>query len=445
MGMEVILGKPHASRSSFLSDLLRQTLATAREQDLFSIRSTTILFHVPKALTGHLLTGNYAIHEADSLNNEAQVVDPSAFLTQRNPALVNREANKNLHACSKNALDILDNHKTKTSTSIACISTMQDMADFPSLCINSGTVSMAMFSPKGPQPLYCQFLMMFITTINNRDWVVWFAKNGGSMPNLHWHLYVFLERIFNKLAGFAKDFGNVNIISKEHPITNLGKRFLTRALRIMRAFIDQINLAQSTNLPITICRDKIYKYELNPFNNTKGGAEAAMQFMNNTRADNPSSNETQQARCTEVAKRNSVVTHKGGGKAQAAQRSKKACRSGGATDSAKHNVTNIGMFFLHKPDMKAVKIFLKDMPETVCADFACKGRECTRGNCAFKHPRKVGKHKKEMINAIGNHFLQKGIGWLNKWRFLRVRSKLSGELKSLLGVKDGPSASKKTD
>ncbi len=60
----------------------------------------------------------------------------------------------------------------------------------------------------------------------------------------------------------------------------------------MRAFIDQINLAQSTNLPITICRDKIYKYKLNPFNNTKGGAEAAMRFMDNTRADNASSNET---------------------------------------------------------------------------------------------------------------------------------------------------------
>jgi hypothetical protein len=169
-GMEVLLGEPRASRSSSLSDLLHQTLATARERDLFSIRLTAIsLFYIPKALTGHLLTGNYAIHEADSLNNEAQAVDPSAFLPQRNPALVNREANKDLCARSKNAMDVLDNHKTKTSTSIACISMMQDMADFTSLCVNSDTVSMAMFSPKGPQPLNLQFLMMFITTVNNRD------------------------------------------------------------------------------------------------------------------------------------------------------------------------------------------------------------------------------------------------------------------------------------
>ncbi len=135
-GIEVVLGQPHMSRLSSLSDLLRQTLATTREQDLYSIRSTAIsLFHVPKALTGHLLAGNYAIHEADSLNNEAQAVDPSTFLPQRNPTLVNREANKDLHARSENALGVLDNHKTKTSTSIARISKMQDMADFTSASI----------------------------------------------------------------------------------------------------------------------------------------------------------------------------------------------------------------------------------------------------------------------------------------------------------------------
>jgi hypothetical protein len=105
----------------------------------------------------------------------------------------------------------------------------------------------------------------------------------------------------------------------------------------------------------------------------------------------------------------------------------------------------MGMFFFHKPDIKAVEIFPKDMPETVCTNFTCKGRECTRENCAFKHLRKVGELKKEMINAIGNHFLQKGIGWLNEWHFLRVRSKLPGELKSLMGGTDGPSASKKMD
>ncbi len=146
-----------------------------------------------------------------------------------------------------------------------------------------------------------------------------------------------------------------------------------------------------------------------------------------------------------MAKRNSAITPEGGGEAQGGQCLKKARRSGGATDSAKRNVPNMGMFFLHKPDMKAVNFFPKDMPKTVCANFTCKGRECTRENCAFKHPRKVEELKKERINAIGNHLLQKGIGWLNEWHFLKVRSELPGELRSLLGGKDGLSASKKTD
>jgi hypothetical protein len=51
---------------------------------------------------------------------------------------------------------------------------------------------------------------------------------------------------------------------------------------------------------------------------------------------------------------------------------KKACRSGGATDSTKRNVTDMGMFFHHKPDMKAVEIFPKDMSKTVCADFTAR-------------------------------------------------------------------------
>jgi hypothetical protein len=75
--------------------------------------------------------------------------------------------------------------------------------------------------------------------------------------------------------------------------------------------------------------------------------------------------------------------------------------------------------------------------------FACKGRECTRANCAFVHPRKVGNLKKETINATGDHFLEKKIGWFNKWHFLKVKHELLEKFKSLMGGKDG--CSSKTD
>ena len=79
----------------------------------------------------------------------------------------------------------------------------------------------------------------------------------------------------------------------------------------------------------------------------------------------------------------------------------------------------------------------------MCADFACKDRECTRENCTFVHPRKVGDLKKETINAIGNHFIEKKIGWFNEWHFLKVKHELPEKFKSLMGGKDG--CSSKTD
>jgi len=101
------------------------------------------------------------------------------------------------------------------------------------------------------------------------------------------------------------------------------------------------------------------------------------------------------------------------------------------------------MFFLNKPNMKASNIFPNGMTQSVCVDFACKGRECTRENCAFVHPRKVGDLKKETINAIGDHFLEKKVGWFNEWHFLKVMHELPRKFKSLMGGKDG--CSSKTD
>ena len=189
-GIEIVIGQPRASRAGALSDLCRQALKDARESDMFSIRSTSVsLKHISKAMASHMLSGNYATNEAVSLDNEAHAIDPSTFLPQRNTALVNREAGKDLHARSENAMDVLDSHKSKTATSIARIGMIQNVEDFTSLCVNSDTIMMGMFSTEGPQPLYHQFLLTFIKTVNSRDWIDWFAKNGGNMPGLHLHLY----------------------------------------------------------------------------------------------------------------------------------------------------------------------------------------------------------------------------------------------------------------
>ncbi len=133
------------------------------------------------------------------------------------------------------------------------------------------------------------------------------------------------------------------------------------------------------------------------------------------------------------------MTPDGNAKKPANQHLKKPCCSV-AADSTKHNVMEMGMFFLSRPAMKASDVFPKGMAECVCANFTCKGRECTRENCTFLHPRKVGDLKKETVNAIGKHFLEKRVGWFNEWHFLKVMSKLPEKFKQLMGGKDGRSS-----
>ena len=99
-------------------------------------------------------------------------------------------------------------------------------------------------------------------------------------------------------------------------------------------------------------------------------------------------------------------------------------------------------FFFSRLDIKAPDIFPKGMAELVCVDFTCKGRECIKENCHHLQPRKVGNLKKETINAIGKHFLEKRVGWFNKWHFLKVLGKLPDKFKLLMGWKDGRSSKK---
>ena len=88
--------------------------------------------------------------------------------------------------------------------------------------------------------------------MNNPNFDTWYAANKVSMPSLHWHVYSFLERIFNHLAKFTTDFGNVNVMSGSRLLTELNTNPLTKVLTVLKALEDQLTLAQSTNSPITI-------------------------------------------------------------------------------------------------------------------------------------------------------------------------------------------------
>ena len=62
--------------------------------------------------------------------------------------------------------------------------------------------------------------MNFIKIVNNTKWGCWFELNHGCMPSLHWHCYTLHEiKIFNHISDFATNFGNVNVVTESHPIS----------------------------------------------------------------------------------------------------------------------------------------------------------------------------------------------------------------------------------
>ena len=438
-GMEVVLEVTRSARATALADLIRNTCAVTKELDCMNIKSRFCnLSYVNKAACTHILQGNFATEGVQSLNNEANAVDPSLFLPQRNTCMLDKERTKDQLARSENSMDISDTHKSKINVAITRIGTMVDMPDFSSLCINCDTVVAAMISAEGPQPLWRQFLLKFVTLLNNPDFDAWYQTNKSAMPFLHWHVYSFLERIYNHFAAFATNFNNVNVIGKERPLAELDIKPLQKALTVLNAFEVQLNLHMSQMIPITVFAASVSKFTLNPHNKTNVclPAPAPVPDISSPESDKTQRNNTKR---TPASPDESAKT-------AAAQRQKKVRRDG-ITDSAAKTrpVTDKGMFFVANPSTKATDIFPKDMPDKLCADFTCKGRECTRDTCSFKHPRSAKELQKETIVMIAKHFASKGVGWFNAWHFSQVDD-LPAEATPLLGGKDGPgkSPSRKT-
>ncbi len=231
-------------------------------------------------------------------------------------------------------------------------------------------------------------------------------------------------------------FGNINVMTGSHLLAELNTKPLVKALTVMKAFKDQLTLAQSTNSPLPILAATVSKFiTRSPFTNSNVGTPAPAHISASALPDNTHQNQHCDVKrdpstpdeCTKVA---------------ATQRQKKP-RHNGATNPAKqHPVVDMGMFFFTKHDTKATDIFPKDLPTKICADFTCKGHECTRENCPFSHPRNACELTAETITMIVCHFSSKKIGWLNEWHFMKL-GHLSPDVKALVGGKDGPFSSKR--
>ena len=179
------------------------------------------MIHVSKAIASHLLLGNLATNGVTNAYNEANSVNPLAFLPQRNLSLVKEVKTKNLNSRNKLGMYVIDVYKTKMITGIARIGTTQNMWDITSLCINICAVLSAITTDTVPEPI----LRTIMTTISqltlNQDWDDWIKSCGAAMPCLHYHFYLFIDRIWGLFATGATEFRIINVVSGNRPIRDL--------------------------------------------------------------------------------------------------------------------------------------------------------------------------------------------------------------------------------
>ena len=160
-GMTIVMESPRSGRAVALSDLLRQMFIVTRDLDPNDIRSRELsITHVSKAMASHLLLGNLATSGVTNSHNEANAVDPSAFLPQRNLSLIEEQGAKDLTSRNELGMDVQDSRKTKISTGIARIGSITNMKDITSLCINICAVFSAITSDTAPKPILRTIMKM---------------------------------------------------------------------------------------------------------------------------------------------------------------------------------------------------------------------------------------------------------------------------------------------
>jgi hypothetical protein len=292
-----------------------------------------------------MLQGNFATKKVTSLDIEANSVEPSALLPQRNKVLVEQELLSKVKVTSENAMDFADSHKTKGKTGIAHIGTMHSMVDFSSLWINMDTIITAICSNDEPNLILHQILLNFVAIVNNPDFVPW-LDNVGLMPLLHWYCYSFLEQIFNYFANFATNLGNGNIMSEACLITKLNTSTLKSALTVLKMLRYQINLHQATMTTITVMPGSVTAYTINPWNNTQASGPAKKEM--NPPMDDAScltSNTTFTPKQHNGGKRNPTTPDTNKDNPSGRQRQKKPCCKV-KVDTAAKEKNDLGMFYL---------------------------------------------------------------------------------------------------
>jgi hypothetical protein len=196
---------------------------------------------------------------------------------------------------------------------------------------------------------------------------------------------------------------------------------------------------QATMTATMVMPGSVSAYNVNPWNNTQ--ASGLRKDDKNSLTDGascPTSNATFMPEQHNGGKQDPTTPDTNKENSSGHQRQKKPYR-GVKVDTATKEKKDLGMFYLRNPSINPADIFPKDMPKKLCANFTCKGKECTNTNCDYAHPRKASELKHKTIILIANHFIKKDVGWFNKYHFMRMPNIIEGVKKLLVNTK-GPTS-----
>ena len=221
-------------------------------------------------------------------------------------------------------------------------------------------------------------------------------------------------------------------MSESRSINDLNTKGLISAITAFKAFRTQIQLHQAQMTPIVIMPSSITAYTISSWNDTqicppRGNSYSGTKCAN---AKNISPSYDQRRRDPATPKTTDDNNSSG---RQKAKKPKKGSKVDGPTKDRKE----MGMFYLKNPNINPTEVFPGNMPIKLCANFTCKGKECTNTNCGFKHLTKASEIPRETILAIAAHFSEKDIGWFNEYHFMKIPDE---GVKKLLGNSRGMSS-----
>ena len=137
---------------------------------------------------------------------------------------------------------------------------MLGMRDITLLCINICAVILEITTDTGHEPILCWVLTTIYQLTINQDWDEWMETCGATMPHLHFHFYLFIDRIWALLSQGETEFSSINVVTGNHLNGDLNLYHHLKAIQVLKAIIDQVSLAQSQGTLIQVQASNIRKY-----------------------------------------------------------------------------------------------------------------------------------------------------------------------------------------